>query len=393
MTFLNRNYMVVILSVAVCVLVLELALALFHPRKITARPYQDQYHPLLGWTNKPNLSGDVKVFGTRNRFFRRTHNGMGLRSLREFASVKRPGVKRLLLLGDSFFWGYGVDDREVISEVLQDMVGDEVEIINGAVMAYATDQELLWLAEEVVRLKPDLVILGVYPDNDLDDIAVSVMMGYPKPFFSLQDGKLRLENVPVPDTRETRRKAFDEPDTILGRLKKFLRHHTHSYPFIAGRLNSIPAVRRFLLKIGLAEEFTAALPGIPQIRLHGDRVLPLFNALLTEIRSICVAAGAELLLVHIPRKERNPHARPHAYEGVDKDAYAFNTRMSAYLGRFASRNSIPYMDLLPVFRKRHENEEILYVAERYDHHWTPRGHRVAAGALFGWMIAHGWARR
>jgi len=388
--FDKDNCLLLLGSVLLFFAVLELALALFWPHKVISRPYHEQYHPVMGWVNKPHMAGPVKVFGSRNVLFQRTHNSRGLRSLREFAPVKPADVRRVLLLGDSFFWGYGVDDREVLSEVLQGMVGRDVEVINGAVMAYATDQELLWLTEEGMRYRPDLVVLGVFPANDLEDIGVSVMMGYPKPFFSLRDGKLRLENVPVPDTRETRRKAFDEPDTSLGKLKKFLRHHTHTYPFIAGRLNAVPSIRRFLLRTGLADEYTAALPGIPLIKLNEDKALGLFAALVAEIRNVCDKADAGLLIVHIPRKEQDGRSRPHAYTGVDAGAAAANARMSAYLGGIAARNAIPYLDLLPVVRSRQEREELLYVPGGYDHHWTPLGHRIAAEALFAWMSANGW---
>jgi hypothetical protein len=72
-------------------------------------------------------------------------------------------VRRVLLVGDSYFWEYGVDDSQVVSEILQTMAGTGVEVINGAVTGYGTDLELLWLINEGLRFRPDVVVLGFYP--------------------------------------------------------------------------------------------------------------------------------------------------------------------------------------------------------------------------------------
>lgn len=374
-----HNLLLCLGSVLLFFLALETSLALFWPHKVTTRAQNELYHPIMGWVNKPDVDGEREV--TRNVFFHRRHNSKGLRSLREFSYNKPPGVKRILLIGDSFFWGYGVDDRDIISEVLQRKVRDSIEVINGAVTGYATDQELLWLVEEGLKYQPDLVILGCFPTNDLADISVSVMMGYPKPFFAFNGDRLVARNVPVPDTRETRRKAFDKPDTVFGRLKKFLRHHIHTYQFITGRLNSIPTLRNFFLKVGLAEEFTTALPGVPEYRLKSEKVLPLFNALIKEIKQVSEEAGADFLLVFIPEKEQDPENLV-GYSGIREGAFERNSEMSLYLSQLTSDNNMKFLDLLPIIRQHHNRGKHIHTPEEYNHHWSPLGHRVAADAIF-----------
>lgn len=382
-----KNLLILLSSVLAFFVLLELSLALFWPYKITTRQYHDLFHPVLGWTNGPDSVRDVKV--ARNIYFSRTHNKKGLRGLREFSYEKPAGVRRILLLGDSFFWGFGVDDKYVISEVLQQMVGGSIEVINGSTMGYGTDQELLWLREEGLKYRPDLVVLGFFPINDVDEISKSVMYGYPKPFFTLDGERLVLNNVPVPDSRETRRKAFERPDNGFGRLKQFMRYNTHTYQFIAGRLNSVPALRRFFIAIGIGEEFTQALPGIPVHILEPEKVQDLSNALIKEIKRASGEAGADFLLFHIPKKELGPAARA-AYEGVDKDAAEWNSMVSSYLSGFTSANNIRFIDFLPVVRERHSRGEQLYNPKSYDHHWTPSGHRAAAETLSIWLKEKGW---
>lgn len=371
------NYILCFISTILFFVILEIFLSLFWPHTIRVRPYHEVYHPLFGWANKPGMKG--YVFIGKHIAFYRTHNSHGLRSIREIPYEKLPGRKRVLLLGDSFFWGYGVNDNDVISEVMQRMVGSSVEIINGAVTGYGTDQELLWLAEEGLKYQPDLVILGFF-GNDQDEISNSIYYGYPKPYFSLINGKLVLKNVPVPDTRETRRKAFEEPDTWFGKLKKFLRHNIHTYQFIIGRLNSVPAVRNFFLKTGLAEEFTRALPGVPAYTLKKEMLYPLLFALLKEIKNICDEAGAKFLLVYIPERENTPGTPVH-HDGVLPDAVEINNSLSALLKKFAKKNNIEFFDLLPVVREYHKKGIYLYRNYRYDHHWSPMGHKIAAETL------------
>jgi len=46
---------------------------------------------------------------------------------------------------------------------MQKLAGNSVEVLNGAVTGYGTDQELLWLIEYGLKYSPDIVILGVFP--------------------------------------------------------------------------------------------------------------------------------------------------------------------------------------------------------------------------------------
>lgn len=379
------NWLLSLASIVLFLAVLEGALAFFWPHKIIKHPYHEQYHPVLGWANKPNVRGEVHL--SRSLAFHRTHNGQGLRSLREVGREKPAGVTRVLLLGDSFFWGFGVDDGDIISEVLQRKAGAGTEILNGSVTGYGTDQELLWLAEEGLKYRPDVVVLGFFPTNDLDEITNSVMYGYPKPYFTQEGVRLQVHNVPVPDTRETRRKAFDSPDTAFGKFKKFLRHHTHTYPFIAGRLNSVPALRQLFLELGLAEEFTWDLPGVTAWQLDAERAPDLADALILEMRRLCRENGARFLLVHIPRRERGPAGTEETVYGMG--ARSWNDQASRHLTAFALKHHIDFLDFLPVVRRREAAGEVVYNRLAEDHHWTALGHAAAAEALERWLRQDG----
>jgi hypothetical protein len=128
-------------------LLLEAYLALFSPHKVTARPFFHiqsffcEYHPVRGWANKPGYRDIVRVSDRSS--FTVTHNSSGQRG-REYPTARLKGVTRILALGDSFTWGFGVEDREVFTEVLASGPGG-FEVVNLGVSGYGTDQELLLL--------------------------------------------------------------------------------------------------------------------------------------------------------------------------------------------------------------------------------------------------------
>ena len=127
-----------------------------------------------------------------------TINSQGLRD-REYPYAKPAGTRRLLVLGDSFTWGYGVADDEIFTEVLERRFENNQlnwEVLNTGVSGWSTDQEYLFLTDEGFRYQPDLVLLAFYTFNDPKEVVASDQYGLSKPVFL--DRNLTLGNVPVP---------------------------------------------------------------------------------------------------------------------------------------------------------------------------------------------------
>jgi len=150
------------------------------------------YDETLGWKNIPNWSATT--------FSRRlTINSRGLRD-RECDLAKPEGVVRVLVLGDSFVWGYGVSDEEVFTERLESKLianGAKVEVLNTGVSGWGTDQQLLFLERDGFDYEPDVVVLAFFIYNDPGNNRESVQYGLHKPLFA--DTNLTLTNVPVPE--------------------------------------------------------------------------------------------------------------------------------------------------------------------------------------------------
>jgi lysophospholipase L1-like esterase len=96
-------------------------------------------------------------------------NSIGLRDGPIVA--RQPGELRILVLGDSVAFGWGVRNEDIFPRRLEvDLTRDlarPVRVINSGVGGYNTEQELAFLKLRGPEIAPDLVLL-LYVDNDIE---------------------------------------------------------------------------------------------------------------------------------------------------------------------------------------------------------------------------------
>ena len=124
--------------------------------------------PKLSFVHEPNteaflMGHDVKI------------NSLGLRDY-EFSPEKPPGVYRILVLGDSTTFGWGVAMNETASKILERELNanplpgyQQFQVINAGVGNYDTVQEVEYYKTRGRELHPDMVIL-VYFINDPEPV-------------------------------------------------------------------------------------------------------------------------------------------------------------------------------------------------------------------------------
>ena len=96
-------------------------------------------------------------------------NDMGYRGA-HFDHERSDSKRRLLFLGDSFVMGHNVVPGETIAAALGRELDGAFEIFNMGVVAYGPDQSFVQLLNDGLDLNPDMVILGIFPANDFQDI-------------------------------------------------------------------------------------------------------------------------------------------------------------------------------------------------------------------------------
>jgi lysophospholipase L1-like esterase len=191
------NLSLILLSTLFALFLSEIALRLMGFDPLYVSPERDRfwkYDTLMGWAHKPGQEGifETPQFRTVVRI-----NENGLRD-RRHSYERQNDIERILVLGDSFAWGYGVEESERFSQLLEKSL--DVEVINAGVSGYSTDQELLWYKNEGIKYETDLVIL-VLAGNDVGDNDQQLVNTiYYKPRFVLKEGQLVLQGYPVPKT-------------------------------------------------------------------------------------------------------------------------------------------------------------------------------------------------
>ena len=191
------NLALIIVSILVALALSEMALRIIGFKALYVSPERDRfwkYDSLLGWAHEPGQEGifETPQFRTVVRI-----NEKGLRD-RQHSYERQNDTERVLVLGDSFAWGYGVEESERFSQLLEKSL--DVEVINAGVSGYSTDQELLWYRNEGIKYDNDLVIL-VLAGNDVGDNDREIVSTiYYKPRFVLEKGQLVLKGYPIPKT-------------------------------------------------------------------------------------------------------------------------------------------------------------------------------------------------
>jgi lysophospholipase L1-like esterase len=85
---------------------------------------------------------------------------------------KSAGRTRIVFLGDSATWGAGVEPAEAYPVVFRDLEEERddgnLEVLNAAVIGMTTVGEYRLLADRVLTLDPDVVVLGLFMANDIN---------------------------------------------------------------------------------------------------------------------------------------------------------------------------------------------------------------------------------
>jgi len=288
------------------------------------------YDPVLGWRLAPDRDA---TFRTPSFATRVVHGPTGLRG-RPHPEARTPGRRRLLVLGDSFVWCWGVPMEQCFTERLEVRLG--AEVVNAGVPAYSTAQELLFYERDLRRYRPDAVVLVVVPNDPFENAE-----GY-GPRFRLANGALVAPTTPV-----RRRKS------VAG---EWLQAHSRLW----AQTTYLAAVLRDTVRMWRAAGVAHAADGpgyTPDTALPSEKSWALTEALLDRLAADVRADGARFAVV----LEEMPEP------------------MIARLRAWAAARAVPCLPLGPAFTAARERG--VRVRLRGDPHVGPDGQAVVADAL------------
>ncbi|MFN8545806.1 MAG: SGNH/GDSL hydrolase family protein [Candidatus Binatia bacterium] len=278
-------------------------------------------------------------------------NGAGLREDRE-VGPKANGLRRVLIVGDSFAMGHSVRSEDTFEHRLERAINASstqpvVEVLNAGVPGYSTRDELAWMTAYGAALDPDLVVLAFFVGNDVADNAKSdrrlrVVDGF------LSDGEPVAGLLPIG-------------------LRSVLARTSHLYALawpIQRRLRGGGDADR----IAPLAIYQATAEDGPMWGPTRDLVTDFVRAVRGRGTAVAVAIFPELIQVEPGRWERVAGTR------TDLDRLAPNRRVA----RLTAELGVPTIDVEPALSAAAGREPLYF---EVDHHWTVAGNRVAAEAL------------
>jgi hypothetical protein len=223
-----------------------------------------------GWAGRP---GAVAPMGGG----RVTLDGRGYRG-RELALPKSGDRTRVIVLGDSIAFGYGVSDEEAFPYLLT-VRNNRIEAGNLGVEGYGPGQELLVLLRDGLREDPDVVVLAFCLRNDFVDAVLPVALydgTTPRPRYRLVGGKLMLDDTAV------RRSG-------AGRALQWLGDHAHLF----NRLSALVPLPEGPEDVGWRDRKQEVLR-------DEEYAFQLTLALVMEMENVCRRHGITFLVATFP---------------------------------------------------------------------------------------------
>lgn len=344
----------IIAHALLALLLAELAIRWLSPEIEFIQKSMFNQDPTVWFRMKPNYVGAMS-----KKAVPMSTNSWGLRD-RELGP-KKPGVPRILVLGDSLMFGYGVRIEDtatrILEEILRQRLGHEVEVVNGAVAGYSTLQSARsyeLLADDV---KPDIVLFS---------------------FGTLSGGRTNLLF-----TEQTRRAAALAKSAGQHRVNAFIKGIVQWL-----RDNSQLSLllkRRMAPRRELSGMDVHAIQRAPQ----DEEGLRLVEQSMKELSDSATRRGVRSAVIIIPsHKQVDPTLWQEILLKHNLPASLYSPDLpDKPLEDYARQQNIPVLDLRdPIAARPLEG----FYWDGDGEHWEPHGHKVVAEILADFLLANGF---
>jgi len=317
----------------------------------------------LGWRPRKNVHGTHAQAGSFTYAF--STNSRGLRD-REYSEMTAPeGQRRIVVLGDSFAWGWGVENQEIFTERVESILAD-TDVINLGVTGYGLRQEIDYLKREGLSYQPDIVVLAFC----LNDIF------RPQRVAKAADGHTH----PAGKSRA--------PASFLLDAKQALYQRSSLYRVVINGVNTNKVLVRWLVALGIKGSLAGfedldinLMPALNQYPSQLDDSWAITKAEILELKKVTRDASSRLVIAMIPSVQSiEPKTFEHAIAYSEFDANDFDLgKPYRIFAEFANANQIELVNPFDRFREARAGKQSLYL--RYDMHFNSAGHELFAQAL------------
>ena len=399
----NRVFLAITLvgTFLVCLLIIEVAIRILDPQSdLRRKDLFFQYEPFIGVEGIPNKKGAFA-----NSYFKTTvtHNNEGFRDINH-GKKNAQNKFRVIVLGDSFTWGHGVENDQIYMKILEEH-NPSIETINMGGPGGDPQGELKVYTSRGVEYEHDAVLVGFFIGNDIeayypDSKKTPPQWGYDsKGDFVLIGHMKSQEEVDAIRRKSEERYSPTKNRNFRSRISYWFTRHFQIFTFVGNH-------RKYysdLLKGSLLYTKILKVFGIDNERAHGflnfcmendpDDVKQgwkLLAGVLETMKSSVTDAGAKLYVIFIPQYVQT--SQPIFESSVRKyghDPAKYNMeKPNRELAKLCRKLGIDYLDLLPVMKEESSMGNRLYYPR--DGHWNAEGHRIAAREIIEDLKKRGW---
>ncbi|MFG0317778.1 MAG: hypothetical protein ACF8XB_10930 [Planctomycetota bacterium JB042] len=332
--------------------------------------------------------GDVKTLAPGFRGEYRHPEFPGLRveindlGLRDGLDERAPaaGERSVLVLGDSFVFGTGVEVDDTFHERLERRAAEldperRVRVYGAGVPGYGQVHAETALERLAPRLRPDVVVVAVYEGNDLEDN------------MKLEGRRLgKVSSIEEDEAREAAERRTGRARFGLAAFVRGVRRPAYWLGASSAVQLVLPGLEERLVRRGWIEPFVPANRMVTgMLRKSPPPYVGIGRAhlsiVLGRLRERCDALGAAMVVLLIPaavqaderRFERFVEARPAAArDGFERRR--FHDRLAA--GLRADGHVV--LDPIDRLEEAARDGDDPYLREG---HWSAAGHRIAAELL------------
>ena len=377
----------VIANTLLLLLLIEVILRIFFPAKATDQletsaftPHSEFLVTLKARVQKEYIHSEIN--GGRTIPWRSNEDGFrgGKLQKRDY---------RIMVYGDSNIHARFSKLENTFAHQLQSMLNQNssqsIEVVNAGVVGFGPDQSLLKFIEEVPKLKPDMVILQIFADNDFGDLIRNRLFevdehgnlvptdhkriqdpsfqdfekrAKPWRYLRIMDGVRKIRRTFHSNKEGISAKKMiaicnqlskEALDTYNGKNDHIQSHFADHYDIdVATKPSSLSAQKKIILMEKIIEQFRMEA---------ADKNIKLL--VLIEPSSVDLTTNG--FLSHKELTQEFPEYRP--------------TNLTNFIEQICSKNDIPYINLYAPFLQ--SNPERFYFRKGNDH-WTDKAQQLAA---------------
>ena len=319
-------------------------------------------------------------------------NNRGMRGRRDYRYEKDASIYRIAIMGDSIVFGVGVELEDTMPFLLEDELNNrsakKYEILNFGINSYSPVLEYIYLTKEVVRYRPDFVILLLDECDIQDDYLYEPHIVHDDKGEIEGCDPLRVNNRPdLLTTLMWKSRLLSAMNTKLFdsfRKMKAIGFWNYLVNKYKGKRNKDEILSNYKIDNIYFDRFLFVRDGKDRdvVMRHWRRTA----RYLLMIKQFCDERGIKFMLVTYPYGHQvgaNQWPIGRRYWAFESNKVYDCRKPLSIVEEFAKSDNIDYLNLCDAFRKN--DAEQLFFAR--DGHWTKVGHEVASDAILNSISA------